>query len=104
MTFQSLLVKSPVEASVGKAYYKDLGITPFLEMITNTQDTNYKDLMLQTCGIAMEAMAGARAECRCRHQIREGMGADFKSEYPTINYLLGLQDLLIAERVDIVNG
>ena len=91
------------EASVGKAYYKDLGITPFLEMITNAEDTHYKDLMLQTCGIAMEAMAGARAECRCRHQVREGIGADFKSEYPTINYLLGLQDLLIAERVDIVD-
>ena len=92
------------EASVGKAYYKDLGITPFLELIDSAQDTTYRDLMLQTCGIAMEAMAGARAECRCRHQIREGIGADYKSEYPTLNYLLGLQDLLIAERVDIING
>jgi hypothetical protein len=92
------------EASVGKAYYKELGITPFLELVTKAQDTCYKNLMLQTCGIAMEAMAGARAECRCRHQIREGMGADFKSEYPTINYLLGLQDLLIAERVDVIDG
>jgi hypothetical protein len=53
------------EASVGKAYYKELGITPFLELVTKTQDTHYKNLMLQTCGIAMEAMAGARAECRC---------------------------------------
>jgi DNA polymerase elongation subunit (family B) len=49
----------------------------------------------------MEAMVGARAECGVRHQIREVINKDFKSQYPTSNIKLGLQDLLLAERVEI---
>jgi hypothetical protein len=45
-------------------------------------------------------MIGARAECGIRHQIREVINKDFKSQYPTINIKLGLQDLLLAERVE----
>jgi hypothetical protein len=33
----------------------------------------------------MEAMIGARAECGIRHQIREVINKDYKSQYPTIN-------------------
>ena len=48
----------------------------------------------------MEAMVGARAECGVRHQIREIINKDFKSQYPTINIKLGLQRLLLANRVE----
>ena len=50
----------------------------------------------------MEAMYGARAEGHCRHEITECMVADFKSQYPTICTLLGLVELMLAERIDVV--
>ena len=94
------------EASLGKAYLKALGIVPFLE--GNVKEAavlkSHRDMMLTTCGIAMEAMHGARSEVRWRHEIREAMVADFKSEYPTLFVKLGLQELLIAERIDVAHG
>jgi hypothetical protein len=86
-------------ASVGKAYYKDFGIEPFLHKNMKGSAAN-KLKTLKLCGVSMEAMIGARAECGIRHQIREVINKDFKSQYPTINIKLGLQDLLLAERVD----
>ena len=86
-------------ASVGKAYYKDFGIEPYLNKnMKGSAAAKLKTLKL--CGVSMEAMVGARAECGVRHQIREVINRDFKSQYPTINIKLGLQDLLLAERVD----
>ena len=86
-------------ASVGKAYYKDFGIEPFLRKNMKGSTAN-KLKTLKLCGVSMEAMIGARAECGIRHQIREVVNKDFKSQYPTINIKLGLQDLLLAERVE----
>jgi DNA polymerase elongation subunit (family B) len=87
-------------ASVGKAYYKDFGIETFLDKnMKGSVASRLKTLKL--CGVSMEAMIGARAECGIRHQIREVINKDFKSQYPTINIKLGLQDLLLAERVEI---
>jgi hypothetical protein len=86
-------------ASLGKAYYKDFGIEPFLDK--NVKGSlAHKLRTLKLCGVAMEAMVGARAECGVRHQIREVVNKDFKSQYPTINIKLGLQSLLLAERVE----
>ena len=69
-------------ASVGKAYYKDLGIEPFINK--NMKGTTANRLKtLKLCGVSMEAMIGARAECGIRHQIREIINKDFKS---TISY------------------
>ena len=47
----------------------------------------------------MEALYGGRSEVRVRHEIVEGVQADFKSQYPSVNALMGLQELVIAERV-----
>ena len=88
-------------ASVGKAYYKDFGIDKYLEKNITGQNDAHSLKSLKLCGVAMEAMIGARAECGVRHQIREVINKDFKSQYPTINIKLKLQDLLLAERVDI---
>jgi hypothetical protein len=79
------------EASLGKAYLKALGIIPFLEGNVKGVKVSpaHKDLMLTTCGVAMEAMHGARSEVRWRQEIREVMVLDFKSEYPTMFVKLG---------------
>lgn len=50
----------------------------------------------------MEGYFGGRSEARRRHEIIEGMLADFRSEYPSVNALMKLQELLIAERVDVI--
>ena len=86
-------------ASVGKAYYKDFGAEPFLaKNMKGSAADRVKTLKL--CGVSMEAMVGARAECGVRHQICEIINKDFKSQYPTINIKLGLQRLLLANRVE----
>ncbi len=79
------------EASIGKAYLKDFGVKPFVE-----KNPNFDRKMI---GPFMEALYGGRSEVRWRHEIREGMQADFKSQYPTVNALMKLQELNIAERV-----
>jgi hypothetical protein len=89
-------------ASVGKAYYAKMGIKPFLAKVKNDRSRTYKEQMYQLSGVAMEAMFGARAECGWTKDIRECINADFKSQYPTINICLGLQELLLAEQIDIV--
>ena len=91
------------EASLGKSYLDDTGVVPFIEgNIDKAIDAAHKSKMLQLCGVSMEAMYGARAEGHCRHEITECMVADFKSQYPTICTLLGLVDLMVAERIDVV--
>ena len=91
------------EASLGKSYLDDTGVVPFTEgNIDKAIDAAHKSKMLQLCGVSMEAMYGARAEGHCRHEITECMVADFKSQYPTICTLLGLVDLMVAERIDVV--
>jgi hypothetical protein len=84
------------EASLGKSYLKDFGITPFLKQ--------NPDFDRKTIGPFMEALYGGRSEVRIRHEVLETLQADFKSEYPTINSLMRLQALDIAERVGVVEG
>ncbi len=79
------------EASIGKSYLTDLGVTPFLK-----QNPNFDP---RVCGAFMEALCGGRADARIRHKIVEGVLADFKSQYPTANALMGLQELMIAEKI-----
>jgi hypothetical protein len=79
------------EASVGKAYLDDLGVQPFLE--------KNKDFDRRLCGLFMASMYGGRCETRWRHEIKEGMQADFKSQYPTVNALMKLQRFNIAASV-----
>jgi hypothetical protein len=49
----------------------------------------------------MESYYGGRAGVRVRHVIVEVVYVDFKSQYPTINALMKLQDLLIAGQVGV---
>ena len=84
------------EASLGKAYLDDFGITPFMK-----QNPGFDR---HAIGAFMETLYGGRSAVRIRHQIRETMQADFKSQYSAINILMRLQDLLIADRVEAVKG
>jgi hypothetical protein len=79
------------EASLGKGYLTDLGVTPFLK-----QNPSFD---YRVCGAFMEALYGGRSEVRVRREIVEGVLPDFKSQYSSVNSLMGLQDLMIAERV-----
>jgi hypothetical protein len=84
------------EASLGKAYLSDFGIKPFLQ-----QNPGFNRRMI---GPFMEGLYGGRSEVRVRHELRETMQADFRSQYSTINALMGLQELMIAERVEAIEG
>ncbi|MGA2077172.1 MAG: hypothetical protein ABSH52_27080 [Terriglobia bacterium] len=50
-------------------------------------------------GIAMQAYYGGRAECRIRHTPVPIVHTDFKSQYPTVNALLGNWNILTAKTV-----
>jgi hypothetical protein len=55
-------------------------------------------------GIAMSAYYGGRAECRIRRTPVPVRYVDFLSMYPTVNVLMKLWGLHIAERVDVIDA
>jgi hypothetical protein len=79
------------EASLGKAYLRELGVPPFLDQ--------HADFPAQVYGYGMVAYYGGRSEVRIRLQPTEVIYCDFKSQYPTVNAVMGLQDLLLAKDV-----
>jgi len=80
------------EASLGKAYYRALGVPPFM--------ARNPDFPPDVLGAGMVAYYGGRSEVKIRLQPTEVIYCDFKSQYPTVNALMRLQDLLTAERVE----
>lgn len=76
------------EASIGKAYLQKLAVPPFYQ-----QHTELPEWITPT---AMKTMYGARSEVKCRLFPTLVRYCDFKSQYPTVNALLGLQDLLLS--------
>ena len=67
--------------------------------ITSPRDKfNLDDALL---GICMQAYYGGRAECRIRNTTVPLVYTDFTSQYPTVNTLLRLWPLLIAEKVRV---
>jgi len=81
------------EASLGKAYFAELGVPPFLHA--------HPDFPPEVHGYGMAAYYGGRSEVRIRLQPVEVLYCDFKSQYPTVNALMGLQDLLLAREVTV---
>jgi len=79
-------------ASIAKAYLMGMGVIP------PSQKFHLSPIIQ---GIAAQAYLGGRAECRIRRTIVPVVHTDFKSEYPTVNTLLGLWPLLIAKRLRI---
>jgi hypothetical protein len=81
------------EASLGKAYRKDMGVPRFMQQ--------HPDFPKDVIGHAMEAYYGGRSEVAHRLQPVEVIHCDFKSQYPTVNALMNLQELLLASKVDV---
>ena len=79
------------EATVGKAYLQNIGITPFLGC-----DPSFDRGQL---GSMLCAYYGGRAEVRLRREICEVLYCDFKSMYPTVNALMGLWDFVVADGI-----
>lgn len=77
------------EASIGKAYLKQMGVKPLLAC--------QSDIPREGFGRIMSAYFGGRAEVRIRKQVTEVSYCDFKSMYPTVNALMGLNSFVIAD-------
>src|SRR5262249_3718585 len=80
------------EASLGKAYLREMGIKGWQEL----QD----DFPLEIIGNIMSAYYGGRSEVHIRRQEQRVLYCDFLSMYPTVCTLLGLWPYVIAERIE----
>jgi len=80
-------------ASIGKEYFKAMGIKPFLEL-----NPNFPKHML---GWIMTTYYGGRTEVRIRKTPVRVSYIDFTSMYPTQFVLLGLWDYVIADNIDV---
>lgn len=77
------------EASLGKGYFRQMGIQPLLKCQPDTPRESF--------GRIMSAYYGGRAEVGIRRQVTQVLYCDFKSMYPTVNALMGLNRFVIAD-------
>jgi hypothetical protein len=83
-------------ASIGKAYLRAMGIEePF---------TKFSNIRPRIHGIAMSAYFGGRAECHIRRWPVPVVPVDLTSEYPSVDALLGIWNILTAQRLEIVDA
>jgi hypothetical protein len=78
-------------ASIGKAYLRAMGIVEPMR--------KFKSIPPKIHGIAMAAYYGGRAECRIRRWPVPVIPVDLTSEYPSVDALLGIWDVLTAARL-----
>ncbi|MCH9016035.1 MAG: hypothetical protein IH877_10160 [Gemmatimonadetes bacterium] len=79
-------------ASIAKAYLKAMGVVPPLRKFP---------VPPSLLGATMQAFYGGRAEARIRHTPVPVVSTDFRSEYPTVNTLMGHWRLLTAKHLRI---
>ena len=84
------------EASLGKAYLKQMGVRPFCEV--------QPDFPPHLTGLIMSTYFGGRAEVRWRREVRQVLYCDFLSMYPTVCTLMRLWQFVIAQGVDWTNS
>ena len=80
------------EASLGKAYLREMGIRPWRRV--------QRDFPPELIGIVMSTYYGGRAEVHFRRAIAQVLYCDFLSMYPTVCTLMGLFRYVIATGVD----
>jgi DNA polymerase family B len=80
------------EASLGKAYLKQMGVRPFREV--------QPDFPPHLTGIIMSTYFGGRAEVHWRREIRQVLYCDFLSMYATVCTMMGLWRFVIARGVE----
>jgi hypothetical protein len=78
-------------ASIGKAYLRAMGIVEPMR--------KFKDIPPKIHGMAMAAYYGGRAECRIRRWPVPVVPVDLTSEYPSVDALLGIWDVLTAAQL-----
>ncbi len=76
------------EASLGKAYLREMGIKPWREI--------QPDFDPEIIGAIMSSYFGGRAEIHRRREIVQTLYTDFTSMYPTVCTLMGLWRFVIA--------
>ena len=77
------------EASIGKAYFAEMGIEPWFSVQT--------DIPRRLLAQIMSAYFGGRSEVRIRRELRQVMLCDFVSMYPTVCTLTGLWPYVIGQ-------
>jgi hypothetical protein len=80
------------EASLGKAYLKQMGVRPFSKV--------QPDFPAHLTGKILSTYFGGRAEVRWRREIRQVLYCDFLSMYPTVCTLMGLWRFVIAQGME----
>lgn len=81
--------KAYSEASIGKAYLKEMGVVPWQQC-----QPQFPRQMLASI---MSTYFGGRSEVRIRRELRQVMMCDFLSMYPTVCTLMGLWQFVIAD-------
>jgi DNA polymerase family B len=79
------------EASLGKAYLRQMGVRPWREL--------QPDFPNAVLGAIMSSYFGGRAEVHLRREVREVLYCDFLSMYPTVCTLMGLWQFVIAKEI-----
>lgn len=77
------------EASLGKAYLKEMGITPWRQL--------QSDFPPELIGQIMSAYYGGRSEVHIRRKSVQVLYCDFLSMYPTVCTLMGLWQFVTAQ-------
>ncbi len=80
------------EASLGKAYLKQMGIKAWREL--------QPDFPPEMLGIIMSTYYGGRSEVRIRREVVRVLYCDFLSMYPTVCTLMGLWSFVIAKGME----
>ena len=80
-------------ASLSKAYLAAMGIDPLLK--------RHPRFSREVLGYAMAAFYGGRAECRIRRIPVPVILVDFTSMYPTVDALMDLHRLQIAQSIEV---
>ena len=79
------------EASLGKAYLRQMGVRPWRELQPDFPNT--------LLGAIMSSYFGGRAEVHLRREVRQVLYCDFLSMYPTVCTLMGLWQFVIAREI-----
>lgn len=79
-------------ASLVKAYFREMGITPLMRRFGNLPEWIH--------GAFMAAFYGGRAETTIRKMPMPVVHTDFKSMYPSVNVLMRLHEMLVADSME----
>lgn len=93
------------EASLGKAYFNELGVTSHIRRRPFYLGDTWEAIRSQSVlDIAQASYQGARSEVRLRLTPAPVLKADFKSQYPTVQALMRLQELWTGEAFSVHQG